>query len=281
MAAELQPAKEAARVCSWEAVQRLCAREATLAEHRRQADAARHAAALALERARRIVRLRRAAAAAAQRVSEQREQVEARARCVEEAAAVCASGDETAAADDAGEPVAEAARVAGLVRHLRQERIILEDMRAMLARQRGRAAQAAGEAFPVELGVDGGWTVCGMRLARPDSAQGWQVAETAAGLGAVARCVEWVARCIVGVPLRFPLIPHGSRSTVVGPGGVELPLFMLRPADRPRLRAAVRLVEANVEQLLWAFGIAAADRHELLPNLTQLLMAIESASFAS
>ncbi|KAJ1727919.1 hypothetical protein LPJ61_004324 [Coemansia biformis] len=218
-------------------------------------------------------------------MDEQRDRVEARARSVEEAAALRAAVEEGREAQvealAAGvAPAAAEVRAARLAVQLRQERIILEDMRAMLARQRAAAAREAGEVFPVELDVEGEWTVCGMRIERADRVQGWQIGETAAGLGAVARCVEWVGRCVVAAPLRFPLVPRGSRSAVVGPGGAEWPLFMLRAADRPRMRAAVRMVAVDIEQLLWAFGIGPVDRRDLLPNLTQLLLAIESASFA-
>ncbi|KAJ2777294.1 hypothetical protein H4R18_005222 [Coemansia javaensis] len=271
--------------CSWDAAQRLCAHEAALVERRREVEEARAAAERALGRARQIVRLRRAAAEGARRLAALERRAAQRARAVEEAAAAADELGSAAAGEKRGQrdPAAARAHVARLARQLRQERIIGEDMRAMLARERARAARDAGAAFPVELG-DGAWTVCGLRIERPSRVAGHQINETAAGLGAVARCVALVAACLAA-PLRFPLLPRGSRSAAVATAaGAEQPLFMLRAADRPHMRAAVRMLAADIDQLLWAFGIAAAppDRHDLLlPSLAQLLLAIESASFAA
>ncbi|KAJ2580849.1 hypothetical protein GGH95_002373 [Coemansia sp. RSA 1836] len=55
---------------------------------------------------------------------------------------------------------------------------------------------------------------------------------------------------------------------------------MLRANDRPRLHMALRLLTVSVEQLLYHYGVVDVDRHQLLPNLVQLLMAIEGSSFA-
>ncbi|PIA12885.1 hypothetical protein COEREDRAFT_17894 [Coemansia reversa NRRL 1564] len=159
---------------------------------------------------------------------------------------------------------------------LRQERIIVEDLRAMLARERGRVSTEIQQIFPVELCSDV-WTICGLRVERIGNPAS---EETAAALGIVAWIVEYVSRGL-GVSLRFPSITRASRSAMVTPSAaVVWPLHMMRNADRPRQRMAQRLLAVDIEQLLWLFGITDVDRRALLPNLTQLLMAIEACSFA-
>ncbi|KAI8319060.1 hypothetical protein GQ54DRAFT_265971 [Martensiomyces pterosporus] len=166
---------------------------------------------------------------------------------------------------------------------LKQDRIISEDLRAMLARRRAVFAQQLVEIFPIEM-VSGElaederlrWSICGLRIRNPDKAN----EETAAALGLVVRLLDAISR-YNNIALRFPVVPLGSRSVVCNPvAKAEWPLFMLKASDRPRLHTGIRLLETNVEQLLCQLGVQDVDRKQMLPNLVQLLMTIEGCSFA-
>ncbi|KAJ2357378.1 hypothetical protein GGF43_001496, partial [Coemansia sp. RSA 2618] len=274
----------ATKAYSWATLARLCAKEKDVENARQDLQSLRTNVEHIVERSRQVLRLRHELEAQRRRIEERRHLVEQRARRVEEASGISEGlAIQVAAARklETSEDIAQ--RIERLVVTLRQDRIILEDLRAMLARQRGHAASELAFVYPIELGDDG-WTICGLRLARADDIRG-RVAneETAAALGIVASVVDHVAQS-TGVPVRYPLVPRGSRSVIVNPGAIPVqtaPLFMLRAGDRPRLRAAVRLVATDIEQLLGAFGIDDVDRHQILPNLTQLLLAIESSSYAA
>ncbi|KAJ2379057.1 hypothetical protein H4S02_007205 [Coemansia sp. RSA 2611] len=299
----------------------LCTLEAKLAESRETTRQARISMEDSLRRARRVQRLRQQVGATTAHIEELRRRLGQQARRVEAASnAVEALAERKAAAQ---ERVLEAERalqrapeqISSSVIKLRQDRIILEDLRAMLARQRAVVARQLLFVFPIDIGdiskseerdgdgeaiargdAYGGWSICGLRVIGPDSVRRWQDSEeTAAALGLVARVVDAVSR-LVCTPLRFPVVPRGSRSTVCNPMAkaamalsavtsqsaavAEWPLYMLRANDRPRLHMAVRLLSVCIEQCLCQHGIVDVDRHQLLPNLVQLLLAIEGCSFA-
>ncbi|KAJ2323264.1 hypothetical protein IWW51_003841, partial [Coemansia sp. RSA 2702] len=258
---------------SWALLEQLCARENALAVERRKVRVLGSTVELAVKRARQVLRLRRELQVQRQRIAEQRRLVEQRARRVEEAS----GANESLIARISETPIRrdEATRqqIERLVVKLRQDRIILEDLRAMLARQRAHVASELAFVYPIDLSDDG-WVICGLRLARADDIRGWASGEqTAAALGMVSAVVDQIAQSM-GVPIRFPVIPRGSRSVIINPSSATVqtaPLFMLRASDRPRLRTAMRQLAADIEQLLCMFGINDIDRHQVLPNLTQLL----------
>ncbi|KAJ2333807.1 hypothetical protein GGI00_002145 [Coemansia sp. RSA 2681] len=289
-----------------------------------------------LRRARRVQRLRQQVDDKIGRVDELRQRLEQSARRVEVASeAVETLAERKAAAQERVRVLEQELhqvpdKVTRAVVKLRQDRIILEDLRAMLARQRAVVAQQLLFIFPVDIvgscainvkeeddevgdggdpaaaaalvrrGNDayGGWSICGLRVIGPERVRSLRDSEeTAAALGLVARVVDAVSRLLY-TPLRFPVVPRGSRSTICNPVAKassaltrnasvaaaavvpEWPLYMPRANDRPRLHMALRLLTVSIEQLLYHYGVVDVDRHQLLPNLVQLLMAIEGSSFA-
>ncbi|KAJ2375710.1 hypothetical protein IW150_002392, partial [Coemansia sp. RSA 2607] len=163
-------------------------------------------------------------------------------------------------------------------RRLRQERIITEDVRAMLAAARARAARQLTELMDIEIGVTAdGWRICGMRVA------GCPAEEAAAALGVAARCVL-VAGVLVAAPLRYAVLTRGARAAVCGVQGELWPLFAARGArELQRMAVAVRLLGVDVAQLLVRLGVQpvpAAAPADVLAALTLLLLAIETSSFA-
>ncbi|KAJ2057271.1 hypothetical protein GGI17_005739 [Coemansia sp. S146] len=297
----------------------LCTLEAALVENREATRQVRISTEESLRRARRVQRLRQQVSATAGRVAELRQRLGLHTRRVEAASDAVETLTERKAAVQ--ERVREAERelqripdqISSAVIKLRQDRIILEDLRAMLARQRAVVAQQLLFIFPIDIGdiskaeeeydeqgavvrgdAYGGWSICGLSVIGPDSVRRWQDSEeTAAALGLVTRVVDAVSR-LMCTPLRFPVVPRGSRSTICNPMAkatlttqsaaltavAEWPLYMLRANDRPRLHMAVRLLSVCIEQFLCQHGVVDVDRHQLLPNLVQLLLAIEGCSFA-
>ncbi|KAJ2448021.1 hypothetical protein GGF42_005261, partial [Coemansia sp. RSA 2424] len=306
---------------------------AALAESREAGRQTRMATDESLRRARRVQRLRQQVDDKVGRVAELRQRLEQSSRRVEVASdAVETLAERKAAAQERVRVLEQELhlvpdKVTRAVVKLRQDRIILEDLRAMLARQRAVVAQQLLFIFPVDIigcgainvkeeddevgdggdpaaalvrrGDDayGGWSICGLRVIGPERVRSLQDSEeTAAALGLVARVVDAVSRLLY-TPLRFPVVPRGSRSTICNPVAKassaltrnvsaaaavvpEWPLYMLRANDRPRLHMALRLLTVSIEQLLYHYGVVDVDRHQLLPNLVQLLMAIEGSSFA-
>ncbi|KAJ2742706.1 hypothetical protein GGI20_004290 [Coemansia sp. BCRC 34301] len=274
----------------------LCSLEAALAESRMSTRNARQAADESLRRIRRVQRLRQQVSDTAGRIAMLHRKLGLQAERVEAAAsAIDAMTERQAATRERLRELEQTlqtvpSRTNRAVVKLRQDRIILEDLRAMLAQQRSVVAQQLLFIFPMDIvgtkekDVYGGWSICGLSVIGPDHISRLQDSEeTAAALGMVARVVDCVSR-LMYLPLRFPVVPRGSRSTVCSPmsplASNEWPLYMLRATDRPRLHMALRLLSVCVEQLLCIYGVADVDRHQLLPNLVQLLMAIEGCSFA-
>ncbi|ORX69141.1 hypothetical protein DL89DRAFT_172037 [Linderina pennispora] len=89
---------------------------------------------------------------------------------------------------------------------LRQDRIISEDLRAMLARRRAEYAAALLETYPIGTDDAGEWCICGLRIQEEEA------------LSMVARVLSVLAR-ISAVPLRYP--GQNQRSTLgsAQPGG--------------------------------------------------------------
>ncbi|KAJ2113458.1 hypothetical protein IW146_003851, partial [Coemansia sp. RSA 922] len=297
----------------------LCTLETALVESRESTRQARISTEESLRRARRVQRLRQQVSMTAGRVAELRQRLGQHTRRVEAASEAVETLTERRAAVQ--ERVREAERalqripdqISSAVVKLRQDRIILEDLRAMLARQRALVAQQLLFIYPIDIGdiskteegydeqgaivqgdAYGGWSICGLSVIGPDSVRRWQDSEeTAAALGLVTRVVDAVSR-LMYIPLRFPVVPRGSRSTICNPMAkatlttqstaliavAEWPLYMLRANDRPRLHMAIRLLSVCIEQFLCQHGVVDVDRHQLLPNLVQLLLAIEGCSFA-
>lgn len=308
---------------SWTVLEHLLEREAALYKQQQTTAATRAATEKLLlvagEEQRGVLRLRRELEAGRRRIEQQRRRVERRARGVEEASGILEalmatsrkrpSGASASAVTTADSSELEA-RIGRVAVVLRQDRIIVEDLRAMLGRRRAQVARDLSIVYPIELSLADAdqWTINGLRvlLVRRAAAAGVATVtvvgeETAAALGMVARAVDLVGRTM-NVPLRYPIVPRGSRSIIVNPlkapkstttaasAMTEWPLFMLRNgvADKSRLKTAIRLLRVDIEQLLVdVFGIALehtqVDDHAGwgIPNLVlQLLLAMESSSFA-
>ncbi|KAJ2401604.1 hypothetical protein GGI23_001283 [Coemansia sp. RSA 2559] len=266
---------------SLNALERLCAAESGLVELQLDTCRRRQASEEALQRVRRVQQARHALAAAIARVEAKKRMVEQRAMLVEAASSVAEAYALGGAEPSSPAGVEAAATLVATRRRVRQARIIVEDLRAMLARERAACAAKLQQVFPME--PDGAkWTICGEDLLAADAISTRAASEqTALALGLVGSAVDAAARYL-SAPVRFPVVARGPRSAVVNPMSQTLwPLFIGRAADRGRLRTAQRMLSVNVAQLLARLGVDDVDcQQAVVANLAQLLMAIESASFA-
>jgi hypothetical protein len=84
-------------------------------------------------------------------------------------------------------------------------------------------------------------------------------------------------------PLRFPITPMSSRSTILDPITVSLttsrqfPLH-IKGVDRNRFDYAVYLLNKNIEQLMNLQGLNLMDLRHTLPNLNYLILSLSSTS---
>ncbi|KAI9362074.1 UV radiation resistance protein and autophagy-related subunit 14-domain-containing protein [Zopfochytrium polystomum] len=99
-------------------------------------------------------------------------------------------------------------------------------------------------------------------------------------LGFVAHLVSIMARYLE-VPLRYPLNPMSSRSTIldrvskVHIGGREFPLYQ-RGVDKPMFEYGVFLLNKNIEQLMNFVGLNVSNLRNTLSNILQLIQAIQA-----
>jgi len=104
--------------------------------------------------------------------------------------------------------------------------------------------------------------------------------QVAIALGFTCHLINMLAYYL-GVPLRFPMIPMSSRSTIRDPITASLgdsrqfPLYA-KGADRYRFEYAVFLLNKNIEQLMNSQSINVIDLRHTLPNLKYLILSLVS-----
>ncbi|KAG0227444.1 hypothetical protein BGW42_002952 [Actinomortierella wolfii] len=104
----------------------------------------------------------------------------------------------------------------------------------------------------------------------------------AVSLGFTCHLVTMLAYYL-NVPLRYPLIPMGCRSTVLDPISMLLgskdrfPLYS-KGQDRQRFEYGVFLLNKDIEQLLNSQGLQFLDLRQTLPNIRYLLETLLASS---
>ncbi|KAI7904470.1 uncharacterized protein BX663DRAFT_505130 [Cokeromyces recurvatus] len=106
----------------------------------------------------------------------------------------------------------------------------------------------------------------------------------ATALGFTAHLVSMLAYYLE-IPLRYPTIPMGSRSTIKDMvslinGSRDFPLYS-RGVDRYRFEFGVFLLNKNIEQLMNAYGLIVMDLRHTLPNIHYFIQAILTTSVTS
>ncbi|OXU25616.1 hypothetical protein TSAR_010175 [Trichomalopsis sarcophagae] len=100
--------------------------------------------------------------------------------------------------------------------------------------------------------------------------------QVAVALGFVAHTTQMIAN-FLNVPTRYPIIHYGSRSKIVDhisenlpDSDRQFPLFA-RSKDKLQFHYAVYLLNKNIAQLRWYYGLGTTDLRATLPNLSGLV----------
>ncbi|RUP24490.1 UV radiation resistance protein and autophagy-related subunit 14-domain-containing protein [Jimgerdemannia flammicorona] len=106
----------------------------------------------------------------------------------------------------------------------------------------------------------------------------------ATALGYTCHLVSMLAYYL-GLPLRYPMVPRGSRAKVTDPvsvmqGSREFPLYS-KGVERYRFEYGVFLLNKNIEQLINAYGLIVLDLRHTLPNLRYLIQTVLTTSVTS
>eukprot|EP01126_Amoeba_proteus_P031592 TRINITY_DN3096_c0_g1_i4.p1 TRINITY_DN3096_c0_g1~~TRINITY_DN3096_c0_g1_i4.p1 ORF type:complete len:399 (+),score=85.31 TRINITY_DN3096_c0_g1_i4:803-1999(+) len=121
------------------------------------------------------------------------------------------------------------------------------------------------------------WTICEFFLPHSNF-DGCNEDQIAAALGYVCHFLFMLAKYL-DVPLRYPLIPKCSHSSITDPitNKGQYPLYS-RGVASDRFQYAVFLLNKNIEQLIESqdLGIKVKNLRETLPNLYKLMLGLEN-----
>ncbi|KAJ1458949.1 hypothetical protein M885DRAFT_479610 [Pelagophyceae sp. CCMP2097] len=163
-----------------------------------------------------------------------------------------------------------AARLADGETAARAEDAALAAEAAALRRSSTKLFAELRDIYPIEAGARGEWAIRGLAL--PLDLAAADDESVAAALGSAAHLTILAAKYLQ-VSLRYQLVFSASRSLVLdalaGAAGTTYPLFR-KDVERRRFDAGVRLLQADVEQLLSAAGRAYAPTGGILGNLRKL-----------
>jgi len=139
------------------------------------------------------------------------------------------------------------------------------------------------EIFPIQEPASATPTICYVGLPSSECLRERDDTDLAVGLGWVAHLTVMVS-CLLGVPLRYPTLSAGSRSTVedlildrIPDKDREFPLFP-KGNERVRFDYGVFLLNKNIAQLRWFCGEATSDAKPTLKNLSGLLQLCSTSS---
>ncbi|RUS20798.1 UV radiation resistance protein and autophagy-related subunit 14-domain-containing protein [Endogone sp. FLAS-F59071] len=113
---------------------------------------------------------------------------------------------------------------------------------------------------------------------------GYEEERIATALGYTCHLVCMLAYYL-GLPLRYPMRPMGSRAKVTDPvsvvqGSRDFPLYS-KGVDRYRFEYGVFLLNKNIEQLMNAYGLIVMDLRHTLANLRYLIQTVLTTSVTS
>lgn len=130
--------------------------------------------------------------------------------------------------------------------------------------------------YPIVQESKNKFTIAGVHLPNSEDFAGHEENTISVALGYVAHVVQMIS-IFLQVPLRYPIIHFGSRSRMVDhiadkipDNDREFPLFS-RGKDKLQFNYGVYLLNKNIAQLRWHFGLATPDLRATLPNLAPLL----------
>uniref|UniRef100_UPI00398F7A1A UV radiation resistance-associated gene protein n=1 Tax=Pristiophorus japonicus TaxID=55135 RepID=UPI00398F7A1A len=130
--------------------------------------------------------------------------------------------------------------------------------------------------YPVEVNDQKDYFMCGVKLPNSEDFQAKDEGSIAVALGYTAHLVLMISY-FLQVPLRYPIIQKGSRSTIrdnitdkLSEKEREFPLYP-RGGERFQFEYGVYLLNKNIAQLRYQHGLSTPDLRQTLPNLKNFM----------
>ncbi|XP_076875570.1 UV radiation resistance-associated gene protein [Brachyhypopomus gauderio] len=129
--------------------------------------------------------------------------------------------------------------------------------------------------YPINVNQQSDYVICGVRLPNSEDFQAKDDGSVAVALGYTAHLVLMIS-CFLQIPLRYPIIQRGSRSSVkdtitdkLTDKEREFPLYTR--GERFQFEYGVYLLNKNIAQLRYQHGLSTPDLRQTLPNLKHFL----------
>ncbi|XP_075876016.1 UV radiation resistance-associated gene protein [Nelusetta ayraudi] len=129
--------------------------------------------------------------------------------------------------------------------------------------------------YPIDVANQSDYVICGVKLPNSEDFQAKDDGSVAVALGYTSHLVLMVS-CLLQVPLRYPVMHKGSRSSIkdtitdrLSEREREFPLYSR--GERFHFEYGVYLLNKNIAQLRYQHGLTTPDLQQTLPNLKNFL----------
>ncbi|XP_061596183.1 UV radiation resistance-associated gene protein [Cololabis saira] len=129
--------------------------------------------------------------------------------------------------------------------------------------------------YPIDVVNQSDYVICGVKLPNSEDFQAKEDGSVAVALGYTAHLVLMIS-CFLQIPLRYPVIHKGSRSSIkdtitdrLTDKEREFPLYPR--GERFHFEYGVYLLNKNIAQLRYQHGLTTPDLQQTLPNLKSFL----------
>ncbi|XP_060765121.1 UV radiation resistance-associated gene protein isoform X2 [Neoarius graeffei] len=129
--------------------------------------------------------------------------------------------------------------------------------------------------YPIDTNSQSDFVICGVKLPNSEDFQAKDDGSVAVALGYTAHLVLMIS-CFLQIPLRYPIMHRGSRSSVrdtitdkLSEKEREFPLYPR--GERFHFEYGVYLLNKNIAQLRYQHGLSTPDLRQTLPNLKNFL----------
>ncbi|KAJ8276582.1 hypothetical protein COCON_G00083340 [Conger conger] len=129
--------------------------------------------------------------------------------------------------------------------------------------------------YPIDVSNQTDYVICGVKLPNSEDFQAKDDGSVAVALGYTAHLVLMIS-CFLHIPLRYPVIHKGSRSSIkdtimdkLNEKDREFPLYAR--GERYQFEYGVYLLNKNIAQLRYQHGLSTPFLQQTLPNLKNFL----------
>ncbi|XP_037604418.1 UV radiation resistance-associated gene protein isoform X2 [Sebastes umbrosus] len=129
--------------------------------------------------------------------------------------------------------------------------------------------------YPIDVANQSDYVICGVKLPNSEDFQARDDGSVAVALGYTSHLVLMIS-CFLQIPLRYPVIHKGSRSSIkdtitdrLTEKEREFPLYPR--GERFHFEYGVYLLNKNIAQLRYQHGLTTPDLQQTLPNLKNFL----------